>query len=170
MKARLAIAAALGVLALAVWVMGSSPAAADPAPVKLQPVAQPEPTAALEPTLIALPPPQPVAPVLAARALASAQTTVQSQLSLLGDNQYDLFVQTFAEQVRPSITREAFDACRVRINQVPVLPDWEVAEPSTHEGRRVLAVSMFGKSLTEFEEVDGRWLAGSPWCVPVGLP
>jgi hypothetical protein len=29
---------------------------------------------------------------------------------------------------------------------------------------------MFGKSMTGFHEVDGRWLADGVWCLPVGLP
>jgi hypothetical protein len=29
---------------------------------------------------------------------------------------------------------------------------------------------MFGKSMTGFHEVDGRWLADAVWCLPVGLP
>ena len=155
------------VLLLAAWLLRSeAPArAVEPPPAVVIAVPAPVPTAAPEPVAVA-----PPAPILAARALASAQTTVQSQLSLLGDNQYDLFVQTFAQSLRPSITREVFDACRVRINQLPVKPDWEVAEERTENGRRILAVSIFGKSMTDFEETDGRWLAGSLWCVPVGLP
>jgi hypothetical protein len=29
---------------------------------------------------------------------------------------------------------------------------------------------MFGKSMTGFHDVDGRWLADALWCLPVGLP
>jgi hypothetical protein len=108
---------------------------------------------------------------LAARALSSAQSTVQTQQSLLEDNQYALFVQSFTEAQRAVVTREAFDACRVRVKQVPVRPDWEMAESSVVDGHAVRSVSMFGKSLTSFRETeDGRWLADSVWCLPVGLP
>ena len=114
--------------------------------------------------------PAPVPEVLGARALASPQTTLQTQLSLLEDNQYELFVQTFAAAQRTGVTREVFEACRVRVKQVPVLPDWEMAEQRVIDGHAASAVSIFGKSLTTFTQLDGRWLAGSAWCLPVGLP
>ena len=117
------------------------------------------------PVLLAVGAPVPVsAPVretLGARALASPQTTVQTQLSLLEDNQYDLFVQTFVDAQRARVTPEVFEACRTRIKQVPVRPDWEMAEQRVVDGRSTSAVSIFGKSLTTFTELDGRWLAGS---------
>lgn len=158
-------------LLLAAWLTRSEPVSlATSAPQLAEPKVETPPLPALP---ARAPPPavvaQPVAE-LAARALASAPTTVQTQLSLLGDNQYELFVQTFTGEVRPQVTREVFDACRVRISQVPVRPDWEMAEESSGAGRRIVSVSMFGKSLTPFEETDGRWLAGALWCVPVGLP
>lgn len=137
--------------------------------------AQPGETPGLIPSLppALLPPPAAIekpTEVLAARALASAQSTVQTQLSLLEDQQYELFVQTFVEAQRATVTREIFDTCRTRIKQVPVRPDWEMAEQRVVEGRAEVAVSIFGKSLTTFTEVNGRWLADSVWCVPVGLP
>ena len=157
------------VLGLIAWLTMGTP----PPPVHEEPSAPPAPFVVRTPEPVVPPTQLPAAappPILGARALASAQTTVQSQLSLLGDNQYDLFVQTFAEALRPQVTREAFESCRTRINQVPVKPDWEMAEESTDAGRRVVSVSIFGKSMTAFEETDGRWLAGSLWCVPTGLP
>jgi len=51
-----------------------------------------------------------------------------------------------------------------------VTPDWEVAERRVKDGRPVTSVSMFGKSLTDFVELDGRWLAGALWCLPPQLP
>ena len=115
-------------------------------------------------------PSAPVPETLGARALASPQTTVQTQRSLLEDNQYDLFVQTFVDAQRTLVTREVFEACRTRVKQVPVRPDWEMAEQRVVDGHSTSAVSLFGKSLTTFTELDGRWLAGSVWCLPVGLP
>jgi hypothetical protein len=102
--------------------------------------------------------------------LASPQTTVQTQLRLLEGGNADLFRQTFLPSVRPQVTAEAFEACRKRVRQVPVQPDWEMAEASTSGGNRVVRVSMFGKSMTGFHDVDGRWLADAVWCLPVGLP
>ncbi len=72
--------------------------------------------------------------------------------------------------VQPQVTADAFAACRKRVRQVPVRPDWEMAEASASGGHRVIRVSMFGKSMTGFHEVDGRWLADALWCLPIGLP
>jgi hypothetical protein len=102
--------------------------------------------------------------------LASPQTTVQTELQLLESGKQDLFRETFLPSVQPQVTSEAFAACRQRVRQVPVRPDWETAEASTSGGHRVVRVSMFGKSMTGFHEVDGRWLADAVWCLPVGLP
>lgn len=173
MKVRWAAAVLVIALGVAAWllrepeVVPQPEPAASTAPVQnTEPAVHPESSRGVSPEQAPSPPPQ-----LAARALASAQTTVQTQLTYLTDNQYDLFQQTFAEAMRPQVTREVFDACRVRVTQLPVRPDWEVAEETTNDaGHRVLSVSMFGKSLTPFEETDGRWLAGGLWCVPVGLP
>jgi len=103
-------------------------------------------------------------------ALASPRTTVQTQLRLLEAGEQDLFRQTFLPSVQPQVTAEAFAACRKRVRQAPVRPDWEMAEASAAGGHRVVRVSMFGKSMTGFHEVDGRWLADALWCLPVGLP
>ena len=103
-------------------------------------------------------------------ALASPRATVQTELRLLEGGEQDLFRQTFLPSVQARITAEAFAACRQRVRQVPVRPDWEMAEASASGGRRVVRVSMFGKTMTGFHEVDGRWLADALWCLPVGLP
>ncbi|HYR18107.1 MAG TPA: hypothetical protein VEQ15_01365 [Myxococcales bacterium] len=123
-------------------------------------------------------PPAPLAPPPAAIApagldpvmLASPQTTVETELRLLEGGKADLFRQTFLPSVQPQVTAEAFEACRKRVRQVPVRPDWETAEASTSGGHRVVRVSMFGKSMTGFHQVDRRWLADAVWCLPVGLP
>ena len=175
----LRIAAVVGVVALGL--LGALQAnravpdsAADeeprPAPRKQGPLRPPLPPQ-IEP-LPALKESSPTAavPILAARALASPQTTVQTQLSLLQDGQRELFAQTFVEALRPQVTPEVFKACQVRVNQVPVKPDWEMAEDSLDGGKRILRVSIYGKSLTGFDELDGRWLADTLWCVPTGLP
>jgi len=103
-------------------------------------------------------------------ALASPQRTVQTALGLLEAGDLALFRQTFLPSVQPQVTADAFAACRRRVRQVPVRPDWEMAEEFTSAGHRVLRVSMFGKSMTGFHDVDGRWLADALWCLPVGLP
>src|SRR5712691_8609415 len=103
-------------------------------------------------------------------ALASPQATVGTELRLLEGGEQDLFRQTFLPAVQPQVTADAFAACRKRVRQVPVRSDWEMAEASASGGHRVIRVSMFGKSMTGFHEVDGRWLADALWCLPVGLP
>ena len=60
--------------------------------------------------------------------------------------------------------------CRKKVASAVVMPDWEMAENEVVNGRRVRRVSMFGKSMTGFHEIDGRWLADAAWCVPVGVP
>jgi hypothetical protein len=103
-------------------------------------------------------------------ALASPQAAVQTALRLLDSGDLDLFRETFLPSVQPQVTPDAFAACRRRVRQVPVRPDWEVGEQATSAGHRVVRVSMFGKSMTGFHDVDGRWLADAVWCLPVGLP
>jgi hypothetical protein len=107
---------------------------------------------------------------LDAAALASPQATVQTELRLLEAGEQELFRQTFLAHVQAQVTNEAFAACRRRVRQVPVRPDWEMAEAGATAGHRVVRVSMFGKSMTGFHEVDGRWLADALWCLPTGVP
>ena len=109
-------------------------------------------------------------PRLDPAALASPQSAVQTALRLLDSGDLDLFRETFLPSVQPQVTPDAFAACRRRVRQVPVRPDWEMAEEVTSGGHRVVRVSMFGKSMTGFHDVDGRWLADALWCLPVGLP
>ena len=123
-------------------------------------------------------PPPPVAPTAAPNGLArldpvmlaSPGATVQTELRLLEAGKQELFRQTFLRSVQPQVTAEAFEACRKRVQQVLVRPDWETAKPGKSRGHRVVRVSIFGKSMTGFHEVDGRWLADAVWCLPVGLP
>jgi hypothetical protein len=129
------------------------------------------PTAGAQPS--ADTPPPPAAPPrtrLDAAALASPQAAVQTALRLLDSGDLDLFRDTFLPSVQPQVTADAFAACRRRVRQVPVRPDWEVAEQVTSAGHRAVRVSMFGKSMTGFHDVDGRWLADALWCLPAGLP
>ena len=109
-------------------------------------------------------------PELKEAALASPRNAVQTALRLLDNGEQDLFRETFLPSVQPQVTAEAFDACRRRVRQAPVRPDWEMAEESAAGGERVVRVSMFGKSMTGFHDVNGRWLADSLWCLPTGLP
>jgi len=115
----------------------------------------------------ATPPPPARAP-----ASTGAEHAVAAQLQLIDDGKLDGLRETFTADVRDRVTADAMRACRVRVHQVPVRPDWEMAEESTDvDGLRVRRVSMFGKSTTGFhEQRDGRWLADSVWCMPVGLP
>jgi hypothetical protein len=122
--------------------------------------------------------PNPDAPVAAAPPrgrldpveLASPQAAVQTAVRLLESGNQDLFRDTFLPSVQPQVTADAFAACRRRVSQAPVRPDWEMAEHVTSAGRRVVRVSIFGKSMTGFHEVGGRWLADALWCIPVGVP
>jgi hypothetical protein len=96
-----------------------------------------------------------------------AEHAVAAQLQLIENGRLEDLRETFMPEVRDRVTADALHACRVRIHQVPVRPDWEMAE----DGPGVRRVSMFGKSMTGFhEQPDGRWLADTLWCVPVGLP
>jgi len=133
-----------------------------PGPPAAQPAAPPAP--------IAQKPAASTPPRLDAVILASPQVTVQTQVRLLAGGNPDLFRQTFLPSVQPQVTAEAFEACRKRVGQAPVQPDWEMAETGTSGGHRIVRVSMFGKSMTGFHQVDGRWLADAVWCVPVGVP
>jgi hypothetical protein len=96
------------------------------------------------------------------------QSTVETQLRLLHENRDADFRATFLPTV--AVTPEAIAACKKRIDQVPVKPDWEMAEDAFVDGHAVKRVSMFGKSMTGFHDLGGKWLADAVWCVPTGLP
>ncbi len=80
---------------------------------------------------------------------------MQTELRLLEAGDRDLFRETFLPSVQPQVTAEAFAACRKRVRQVPVRPDWEMSEASASGGHRVVRVSMFGKSTTGFHKWTG---------------
>ena len=181
MRARLRFLATLigivGTTAVAIWCLfhltgdppkGHEPITIAPAPL---PSARPSPT----PT----PSPSPSADASVGvgvgdtasahdAGLGSARATVDTQLMLLREGRDADFRATFLPTV--AVTPEAIAACRRRIDQVPVKPDWEVAEDVVIDGHAVRRVSMFGKSMTGFHELSGRWLADAVWCVPTGLP
>jgi hypothetical protein len=101
--------------------------------------------------------------------LSSATKTVESQLALLREGRDAELRATFLPSV--ALDDAAIAACRKRVAQVPVRPDWEMAEDGRDDqGHAVRRVSMFGKGMTGFHEVGGRWLADRAWCVPIGLP
>ena len=100
--------------------------------------------------------------------LGSPQSTVDTQLRLLREGRDDEFRATFRPDL--TITQRSIDACKQRIEQVPVRPDWEMSQEMVQDGHRVRMVSMFGKGLTGFRETNGRWLADDLWCMPIGLP
>lgn len=180
MRALLAIALACAAAVAFFWMRRSGADAgraisdAPPAPVVAESGAPSGTTAAVPPKSPAaradLPVPAAPPPGLDRAAVASPEIAVQTALRLLESGQEDLFRETFLPAVRPQVTAEAFEACRRRVRQSRVQPDWEMAEEVSSDGHRVVRVSMFGKSETGFHELGGRWLADALWCRPVGLP
>lgn len=147
----------------------SSPPRATGAAPKVD--AMPSASAPSAPTGTANAPPSSTPP--AKLALASPREAVETQLRLLSARDDETFRRTFLPEVQPDLTDQAVEGCRRRVGSRKVKPDWEVAEESverTDAGaqRRVLRVSMFGKSMTGFHEVaPGEWLADAVWCVPI---
>ncbi len=140
-------------------------------PTPARSVPMPVPESAAVPVPVPAPAPAvPAAPATPPR--SDAEHAVADQLALIDAGNLSALRDTFTPDVRARVTADAFAACRVRIHQVPVRPDWEMAEDGTDDhGRPVRRVSMFGKSMTGFhEQPDGRWLADAVWCLPVGLP
>ena len=116
--------------------------------------------------MIAPVPPPPLDPA----AVSSPQSTVASSLRFLEADDELRFRQTLLPSVAAKLTPETFADCRAHLARGPVTPDWEVAERTVQDGHLVVRVSMFGKSLTGFHELRGRWLADALWCLPTGLP
>ncbi len=116
------------------------------------------------------PPPRPDGGTFGPFSLINPAATVSTQVRLLEDGDDEAFRETFVPSMRDKVTPDAIAACRKRLAQVRVQPDWEMAEDSTAGGERVERVSMWGKSMTGFHDVNGRWLADALWCVPTGLP
>jgi len=140
-----------------------------------------DPSRALEPpppTVTTSPSPSPPAPAPTPVPAATPQpgtapeATVARQLALIDAGKLDELRATFVPELRDRVTADVLARCQVRIHQVPVRPDWEMAEDDTDErGARVRRVSMFGKAMTGFHwQPDGSWLADAIWCLPVGLP
>jgi hypothetical protein len=100
--------------------------------------------------------------------LSSPRQTVDTQMKLLAEGRDGEFRATFLPGV--AISADQIEACRKRVANTVVRPDWEMAEDVLVNGHRVRRVSMFGKSMTGFHDVQGKWLADAVWCVPVGLP
>jgi hypothetical protein len=112
------------------------------------------------------PPPPPPAVHVEHRSEPRVEQAVADQLRVIDSGDLAAFRATFVPGV--AITADTLAACRTRIHQVPVRPDWEMAKETVVDGLRVRRVSMFGKSMTGFhEQPDGRWLADAAWCVPV---
>jgi hypothetical protein len=121
--------------------------------------------------LVAKPPPAVAPPPSPIMRLDSPDATVQTQIELLEAGKDAEFRETFMPDVRSDLSAGTIDACRSRVQNVPVKPDWEVARDDTDEqGRPTRWVSMWGKSETGFHQVKGAWLADSVWCDPPGLP
>ena len=140
------------------------------------------PVASLPPEVSAssAPPPVPSAFATTAAPRASAppstpatlprtnpRQTLEVQLALLGTDRLEAFRSTFLPEIQPQITPEVFAACKGRVRDRAVRPDWEVAEDRVVLGRRVVSVSIFGKSMTGFVEVSPEeWRADAVWCLP----
>ena len=97
----------------------------------------------------------------------SPHRTVATQLALLEKGSDADFRATFLPSVQPELTSEAIARCREHMRGRPLRPHWAMAEESVEDGKRVVRVSMFGKSLTGFhEDAREQWLADSVWCLP----
>ena len=132
-----------------------SPPAAPPAPRMIEDTAPP----------YAAPPPPPLT-MVPTSALSSPRSAVDSAARFLEANDEGRFRQTLLPAVSGQLTPEQFARCRARVAQGPLTPDWETAVRATEGGHEVVRVSLFGKALTGFHELGGRWLADSPWCLP----
>ncbi len=174
----LALLAAAGLLGLLAFLLLREPPSA-PAPPPPPSLVRPKisiprrPPAFLPAAAAPRPMPPPASdggPGFARFSLISPEATISTQVRLLEEGRDREFKATFMPEVQDQLTPDAIEACRKRLAQVRVQPDWEVAEDSVVDGRRVERVSMFGKSMTGFHDVDGSWLADAVWCLPVGLP
>ncbi len=118
------------------------------------------------------PPPQgsgsgaPRPPPASAAAKPSPKGALRAQEELLARGDLAGFRQTFLPPLDAKVGDAEFEACKRRLGNRPVTPDWEMAEEEMTDAGRVVRVSVFGKSMTGFHEVNGRWLADAVWCVP----
>ena len=93
----------------------------------------------------------------------SAENTMSSQLELLARGDIAGFRASFSVPV----SDEQFSICKKRMATAHLSPDWEMAKHTMQNGQRVTKVSIFGKGMTAFREVNGRYVADSVWCVPL---
>ena len=159
----------LGLGALIVMVLSRSPEAPRSVP-------SPELPTLPEIAPSTLPPPSPPSPPSAheaphaadrQNARSSPHRTVATQLALLEKGSDADFRATFLPSVQPELTSETIARCREHMRGRPVKPHWAMAEESVEGGKRVVRVSMFGKSLTGFHEsAPDQWLADHVWCLP----
>ena len=94
--------------------------------------------------------------------LESPQAALATQIGLMQTNDYDGFRKTFLIDV----TRAQFDSCRLRMKDVKISPDWEMAKEEQRDGHRVVRVSIWGKSYTDFHFIGEKVLTGQLWCLP----
>ncbi|MHB1843662.1 MAG: hypothetical protein ACYCWW_02345 [Deltaproteobacteria bacterium] len=171
--ALLAATALLGLLAF-FFFREPPPAPAPPPAIPRLPAARIERPAVFLPAAAArlpsLPTPQDGGGGLSPYSLISPESAVSTQVRLLEEGRDQEFKATFMPDVQDQLTPDAIEACRKRLAQVRVQPDWEMAEDGAADGHKVERVSMFGKSMTGFHDMNGQWLADAVWCLPVGLP
>lgn len=105
----------------------------------------------------------PAAPRAPALLFNSAENTMSSQLELLARSDIVGFRASFSVP----ISDEQFALCKKRMTNAHLSPDWEMAKHTTQNGQRITKVSIFGKGMTTFREVNGRYIADSVWCVPL---
>lgn len=103
--------------------------------------------------------------------LNSPQDTVSTQVALLQKGSDADFRATFTPEAQADLTAENIARCRAWLEGRPVKPHWAMAEESMKDGKRVVSVSMFGKSMTAFRETKSesgreKWQAESVWCLP----
>jgi hypothetical protein len=102
--------------------------------------------------------------------LDTPEHAVDAAVRAFASGDADAFRGTLLPRVRNEVTADVFARCQQWIGTRRVLPDWEMAETAREDGHDVRRVSMFGKSMTGFHAIDGRWLADRVWCLPTGVP
>ena len=95
--------------------------------------------------------------------MVSPQDTMAAQMAMLARDDVAAFRASFTVPV----SDEQFAACKKRMKNAHLDPDWEMAETTIEDGHKVVRVSIFGKGMTGFHEKSGRYLADTVWCVPI---
>ena len=95
--------------------------------------------------------------------MVSPQDTMAAQMAMLARDDVAAFRASFTVPV----SDEQFAACKKRMKNAHLDPDWEMAETTIEGGHKVVRVSIFGKGMTGFHEKSGRYLADAVWCVPI---